>query len=66
MAKREWLKEARLKAGLSQAKLAREVGCECITIEKLEAGTGNPGRDLVFRISKRLGTDPMLFHNDTA
>ncbi len=42
----EWLHLRRKGMGLTQAELARKVGCATITIQKIEAGQRRPSRDM--------------------
>lgn len=42
----EWLRHRRKDLGLTQAELARKVGCATITIQKIEADERRPSRDM--------------------
>lgn len=51
------LKQYRLSAGLSQGKLAEQVGVARQTINLIENDKYNPSLDLCIRLAKALGTD---------
>jgi predicted ATPase/DNA-binding XRE family transcriptional regulator len=50
----DWLRACRLQLGMTQADLARRVGCAAITIRKLEAGERQPSRLVAERLAERL------------
>lgn len=53
-----WLKEERLKRGISSAKLAKKIGIARATISHMEAGTHWPAVNVLFRVSRGLGLSP--------
>lgn len=53
--KRGKLKQERLDREYSRAKVAEDLQISVAHFDKLEAGTKNPGRDLLFKISKYYG-----------
>jgi predicted ATPase/DNA-binding XRE family transcriptional regulator len=54
----EWLRRARKACDLTQAELARRVGCAEGTIRNLEADGLRPSRQLAARLAAQLGLDP--------
>lgn len=42
----QWLRRRRKGLGLTQAELARKVGCATITVQKIEADERRPSRDM--------------------
>lgn len=52
--------ERRLLAGMSQAGLADAVQTHQTHISRIEAGSHRPGNEMVTRIAKALGVDPLL------
>jgi DNA-binding XRE family transcriptional regulator len=59
------LRTVRERLGLTQEKLAKEVGVKKITIQKIELGKNKPGRELAFRIMAETGLDPMQLMENT-
>jgi len=53
-----WLKKRRQAEGLTQKDLAAEIGCSAVTIEKLEAGTRRPSRQIAELLAEWLGVPP--------
>src|SRR5262245_1259783 len=53
-----WLKQRRSALDLTQADLARRVGCATITIRKFEADTLRPSRQVAKRLVKHLDLRP--------
>ena len=51
---REKIKQARIKAGLSQGQLAEKVGCRTATISDLERGKASAGSELIDKICQIL------------
>src|SRR5215212_1784983 len=49
-----WLKEWRQRHDLTQAEIAREVGCSANLIHKIEVGTRRPSRDIATLLVARL------------
>lgn len=49
------LTAARLRAGMTQAELARRIGTQRSNICRLESGAQNPTLDLLLRVSEALG-----------
>lgn len=50
-------REARVKRGLSQKKVAETAGIQCCTLIKLEAGRANPTLAMLGRITRAIGAD---------
>ena len=50
----KWLKSRRRQLGLTQASLARQVGCATVTLYKLEAGERRPSRQIAERLAECL------------
>lgn len=63
--KRQELKIARIRKGLTQKELALLVGLNSQSISDYEAGRSNPSYDTMKRISKELGkkVDDLFFNN---
>lgn len=59
-----FLKQLRIKAGLTQLELAEQCGCDRTMIVKIEKGEVKPGVDLAKRIGKVLDFDWTLFYED--
>jgi transcriptional regulator with XRE-family HTH domain len=55
----QWLKWGRKARGLTQAILARQVGCSVSAIEKIEAGQRRPSHALVERLADALALTPL-------
>lgn len=49
------LSEARKRAGLTQAALAKKVGVHQVTIARIESGARHPSMTLLQRIARALG-----------
>jgi predicted ATPase/transcriptional regulator with XRE-family HTH domain len=52
-----WLKRLRKAHDLTQADLARRVGCAEVTIQKIETGVLRPSRQIASRLADHLGLD---------
>ena len=50
----QWLKQRRKALDLTQAELARRVGCAIITIQKIEAEERRPSKEIAQRLAKAL------------
>ena len=50
----EWVKHRRVCLGLTQAELARRVGCAAITLRKIEAGDFRPSADIAALLAEHL------------
>lgn len=57
------LRALRLAAGLSQAKLAERAGTTQPFIARIEAGTVDPGTDMLARIADGIGVDATVVFN---
>ena len=53
-----YMRELRLRAGLSQAALAGKAGATQSYIARVEAGTVDPGTDMIARLAAALGVPP--------
>lgn len=53
-----WVKQRRRALDLTQAELARQVGCAEITIRKIEASEVRPSRHFITRLAELLDIDP--------
>ena len=60
------IREARERADLKQAELARRVGVQPMSLYKIESGRSAPGRELLTRIATELGVslDSLVFEPD--
>jgi predicted ATPase/transcriptional regulator with XRE-family HTH domain len=55
-----WIKGQRKELGLTQATLAKNVGCAISTIRKIESGILRPSHEMTIRIARCLALDPAL------
>ncbi len=55
-----WVREARLRAGLTQAELARRAGTTQSAVARLESGRTNPSYDTVVRTVRACGLDFLI------
>ena len=53
-----WLKRRRRALDLTQADLARRVGCAVVTIRKIEAEQQRPSRQIAARLAEHLAIEP--------
>jgi transcriptional regulator with XRE-family HTH domain len=63
---REWLRQARESAGLTQKQLGEKVNKNITTIGKYENGTRRPSYEVAKRIASILGFDWTLFFENEA
>lgn len=54
---RQKLIAARTRAGLTQAALAERLGCDRVTVARIEAGIRNPSLDLAGRMAGAVGLE---------
>jgi tetratricopeptide (TPR) repeat protein/transcriptional regulator with XRE-family HTH domain len=54
----QWLKQRRKELHLTQDDLARQVGCACITIQKIEADERRPSVQIAERLAEHLAIEP--------
>ena len=66
-ARRHVIAEVRIRAGLSQAELAKILGCAAVTVQRIEQGKLGLSEDLAVRAQKELGVSAAwLLANDPA
>src|SRR5689334_4569003 len=53
-----WLKQRRRALDLTQERLAQQVGCAVITLQKIEAGSLRPSTHIAERLAERLDVPP--------